>query len=98
VELAKDWRSDRVLRRLEALLVVADTEHAYLVSGTGELIEPDDGIVSAGSGGTYALAAARALLPDPDLAARQIVERALDIAADICVFSNRNLTILELPA
>ena len=97
VELAKDWRSDRVLRRLEALLVVANLEHSYLLSGSGELIEPDDGIVAVGSGGNYALAAARALLPDPGLGARAIVQRSLDIAADICVFTNRNLTILELP-
>jgi len=97
VELAKDWRSDRVLRRLEALLVVANLEHSYLLSGSGELIEPDDGVVAVGSGGNYALAAARALLPDPGLNAREIVQRALDIAADICVFTNRNVTILELP-
>jgi ATP-dependent HslUV protease subunit HslV len=96
VELAKDWRSDRVLRRLEALLVVADTEHAYLLSGTGELIEPDDGIVAAGSGGAYATAAARALIPDDALTARVIVERAMNIAADLCIYSNRNITILEL--
>ena len=97
VELAKDWRSDRVLRRLEALLVVADLEHGFLLSGSGELIEPDDGIVAVGSGGNYALAAARALLPDARLSARDIVQRSLEIAADICVFTNRNLTILELP-
>ncbi len=97
VELAKDWRSDRVLRRLEALLVVADLEHSYLLSGSGELIEPDDGIVAVGSGGNYALAAARALLLSPTLSARDIVQRSLEIAADICVFTNRNLTILELP-
>ncbi len=96
VELAKDWRSDRVLRRLEALLVVANREHAYLVSGMGELIEPDDGVLAIGSGGNYALAAARALLSDPALSAREIVQRAMDIAADICVFTNDNLTILEL--
>jgi len=96
VELAKDWRSDRVLRRLEALLVVADTDHAFLLSGSGELIEPDDGIVGAGSGGNYAVAAARALLPDPSLTARAIVERSLGIAADICVYTNRHHTILEL--
>src|SRR4051794_661036 len=87
VELAKDWRSDRILRRLEALLVVADTEHGFLLSGGGELIEPDDGIVAVGSGGNYALAAARALLEVPGLSAREIVLRALDIAADICVFT-----------
>src|SRR6476619_6953332 len=97
VELAKDWRSDRVLRRLEALLVVANLEHSYLLSGSGELIEPDDGIVAVGSGGNYAVAAARALLADPGLGAREIVQRSLDIAADICVFTNRNITILELP-
>jgi ATP-dependent HslUV protease, peptidase subunit HslV len=97
VELAKDWRSDRVLRRLEALLVVADLEHSYLLSGAGELIESDDGILAVGSGGNYALAAARALLPDSSLAARDVVERSLQIAADICVFTNREITILELP-
>src|SRR5215212_900554 len=97
VELAKDWRSDRVLRRLEALLVVADLEHSFLLSGTGELIEPDDGIVAIGSGGNFALAAARALLPETDWPARKITQRALEIAADICVFTNRNITILELP-
>ncbi|MBK7351031.1 MAG: ATP-dependent protease subunit HslV [Gemmatimonadetes bacterium] len=96
VELAKDWRSDRVLRRLEALLVVSDPEHTFLLSGGGDLIEPDDGILAVGSGGNYALAAARALLPDERLSARDIVQRALEIAADICVFTNRNLTILEL--
>ncbi len=96
VEVAKDWRSDRVLRRLEALLVVADLEHMYLLSGSGELIEPDDGVLAVGSGGSYALAAARALLGDPGLSAREVVQRSLEIAADICVFTNRNLTILEL--
>ncbi len=96
VELAKDWRSDRVLRRLEALLVVADYNHTYLISGAGELIEPDDGILGVGSGGNYAVAAARALLSQPDLSARAIVERALEIAADICVYTNRNTTVLEL--
>ncbi len=97
VELAKDWRSDRILRRLEALLIVTDQEHSFLLSGAGELIEPDDGVLAVGSGGNYALAAARALLSDPDLSARDVVERALGIAADICVFTNRNITILELP-
>src|SRR4051812_10592706 len=97
VELAKDWRSDRVLRRLEALLVVADLEHSFLLSGSGELIEPDDGIVAIGSGGNFALAAARALLPETNHSARDIVQRSLEIAADICVFTNRNVTILELP-
>ena len=98
VELAKDWRSDRILRRLEALLVVADLEHSFLVSGSGELIEPDDGVVAVGSGGNYAVAAARALLPIDGLSARDIVQRSLEIAADICVYTNRNITILELPA
>jgi len=96
VELAKDWRSDRMLRRLEAMLVLADLDHSFLVSGAGELIEPDDGAVAVGSGGNYAIAAARALLPDPALSAKEIVRRSLEIAADICVFTNRNLTILEL--
>ena len=96
VELAKDWRSDRILRRLEALLVVADLEHSYLLSGSGELIEPDDGILSVGSGGNYALSAARALYPNPELSARDVVLRSLEIAAEICVFTNRNVTILEL--
>jgi ATP-dependent HslUV protease subunit HslV len=96
VELAKDWRSDRVLRRLEALLVVADREHGFVISGTGELIEPDDGILSIGSGGSYALAAARALLVNTDLPPREIVQRALEIAGDICVYTNKNITVLEL--
>src|SRR6187200_128322 len=98
VELAKDWRSDRVLRRLEALLIVADLDHSFLLSGSGELIEADDGVVAVGSGGNYALAAARALLPISDLSARDITVRALEIAADICVFTNRHVTVLELPA
>ena len=96
VELAKDWRSDRVLHRLEALLVVADVEHSFLLSGSGELIEPDDGVLAVGSGGNYALAAARALLPDPSLGARETVERSLRIAAEICVFTNDHITVLEL--
>ena len=96
VELAKDWRSDRVLRRLEALLVVADREHGFIISGTGELIEPDDGILAIGSGGSYALAAARALLVNTELPPKEIVQRALEIAGDICVYTNRNITVLEL--
>jgi ATP-dependent HslUV protease subunit HslV len=96
VELAKDWRSDRVLRRLEALLVVADLDHSFLLSGSGELIEADDGVLAVGSGGNYALAAARALVPDPILSAREVVERSLTIASQICVFTNSHLTILEL--
>jgi ATP-dependent HslUV protease subunit HslV len=96
VELAKDWRSDRVLRRLEALLVVADKEHGYVISGSGELIEPDDGILAIGSGGNYALAAARALVSSSDLTARDVVQRALEIAAEICVYTNTHINILEL--
>ena len=96
VELAKDWRSDRVLRRLEALLVVADREHIFLLSGGGELIEPDDGVMAVGSGGNYALSAARALLKQADLPAAALVRRSLEIAAEICVFTNSNVTVLEL--
>src|SRR5437660_4095891 len=96
VELAKDWRSDRVLRRLEALLVVADKEHGYVLSGSGELIEPDDGVLAIGSGGSYALAAARALLPGASQPPREIVQHALEIAAAICVYTHDNITILEL--
>lgn len=96
VELAKDWRSDRVLRRLEALLAVANKEQGYILSGSGELIEPDDGLLAIGSGGNYALAAARAFLDRDDLSAREIVERSLGIAADICVFTNRNICVVEL--
>lgn len=96
VELAKDWRSDRVLRRLEALLVVADKENGFVLSGSGELIEPDDGVLSIGSGGPYALAAARALLAGTKMPAKEIVERSLHIAADICIYTNTHLTVLEL--
>ena len=96
VELARDWRSDRVLRRLEALLAVADKEHGYVISGTGELIEPDDGVLSIGSGGSYALAAARALLRSSELSAKDIVQRSLEIAAEICVYTNAHITVLEL--
>ena len=96
VELAKDWRTDRVLRRLEALLVVADKEHGYVISGSGELIEPDDGILAIGSGGSYALAAARALLDTTKLEPKDIVRKGLEIAADICVYTNTHITVLEL--
>ncbi len=97
VELAKDWRTDRYLRRLEALLAVASADRLLLISGTGDVIEPDDEIVSIGSGGPFALAAARALvLENPDLSAFDIVQKALTIAADICIYTNHNLTILEL--
>src|ERR687890_2226111 len=95
VELAKDWRSDRVLRRLEAMLVVADKEHGFIVSGTGELIEPDDGILAIGSGGSYALSAARALVDNTQLEAQEIVKRAMHIAGEICIYTNTNISILE---
>ena len=95
VELAKDWRKDRVLRRLEALLVVANREHGFIISGTGELIEPDDGILAIGSGGAYALAAARALVEHTNLDPAQIVDRGLRIAGEICVYTNTNITVLE---
>src|SRR3954469_15246425 len=95
VELAKEWRSDRVLRRLEALLIVADKEHGFIVSGNGELIEPDDGILAIGSGGSYALAAARALVDNTTFEATDIVQRAMKIAGDICIYTNTNITVLE---
>ncbi len=98
VEMAKDWRMDRVLRRLEAMLIVADAEQTYLLSGTGDVIEPDDGIVAIGSGGSYALAAARALIAHSDLSAREIAENAMKIAGDICIYTNHTLTIEELEA
>ncbi|OGC91432.1 MAG: HslU--HslV peptidase proteolytic subunit [candidate division Zixibacteria bacterium RBG_16_48_11] len=96
VELAKDWRMDRYLRRLEALLAVVDKEHALIISGNGDVIEPDDGIVAIGSGGPYALAAARALLEYSNLDARGVVEKSLLIASGICVFTNDKITIEEL--
>ena len=97
VEMAKDWRSDRVLRRLEALLVVADAEALLMLSGNGDVIEPERDLLAVGSGGPYAQAAATALLENTDLDARTVVERALTIAADICVYTNRQLTIEDLP-
>jgi len=96
VELARDWRTDRLLRRLEAMLIVADRESTFLLSGTGDLIEPDDGVVAVGSGGSFAMAAARALVRHSSLDARHIVEEAMRIAADICIYTNPNLTIEEL--
>jgi len=96
VELAKDWRTDRYLRRLEALLAVADRNHVFLIGGDGNVIEPDDEIVAIGSGGPYALAAARALKSHSDLSAPEIVRRSLEIAADICIYSNQHITVLEL--
>jgi ATP-dependent HslUV protease subunit HslV len=96
VELAKEWRSDKFLRRLEALLAVADREHSFLVSGNGEVIEPDDGILALGSGGPYALAAARALRGHSSLTAPELVRKALEIAGEICVYSNDEITVMEL--
>ncbi|BAN68033.1 ATP-dependent HslUV protease, peptidase subunit HslV [endosymbiont of unidentified scaly snail isolate Monju] len=96
VELAKDWRTDRMLRRLEALLVVADAEASLILTGTGDVVEPEDSLMAIGSGGSYAQAAARALLDNTELSAREIVERGLNIAADICVYTNHNLVIEEL--
>lgn len=96
VELAKDWRTDRALRRLEAMLLVADTQRMFLLSGTGDLIEPDDGIIGIGSGGAFALAAARALAKHSSLNAREIVEQSMAIAADICVYTNTSVTLEEL--
>ncbi|MCI5105789.1 MAG: ATP-dependent protease subunit HslV [Pseudomonadales bacterium] len=96
VELAKMWRTERALRRLEALLVVADKEASLIITGNGDVIEPEDAIMAIGSGGTFALSAARALLQNTDLAARDIVEKSLTIAGDICVYTNLNHTIEEL--
>ena len=96
VELAKEWRTDRVLRRLEALLIVADKEKIYTLSGNGDVIEPDDGVIAIGSGGPYALAAGRALLKHTSLSAREIVEEALKIASEICVFTNDRITLEEV--
>jgi ATP-dependent HslUV protease subunit HslV len=96
VELAKDWRTDRALRRLEAMLVVMDTKTTYLLSGTGDLIEPDDGIIAIGSGGAYAMAAAKALARHTELDARTIAEQSMHIAGAICIYSNENITIEAL--
>jgi ATP-dependent HslUV protease subunit HslV len=96
VELAKDWRSDRILRRLEAMLIVLDKKETFLLSGNGDLIEPDDGIVAIGSGGPYALAAARALAAHSDLDARSIAERSMTIASEICLYTNANIVLEEL--
>jgi ATP-dependent HslUV protease, peptidase subunit HslV len=96
VELAKDWRTDKILRRLEALLIVADSEHTFILSGTGDVIEPEDGIAAIGSGGPYAQAAARALSENTELSARDIVERAMGIAAGICIYTNGNIIMEEL--
>lgn len=96
VELAKDWRTDRILRRLEALLLVGDKERILTISGNGDVIEPDDGIAAIGSGGPFALAAARALFRETKLSAKEIVEKSLKIAAEICVFTNDQITVQEL--
>jgi ATP-dependent HslUV protease subunit HslV len=98
VELAKDWRTDRLLRRLEALMVVADRESSLVISGTGDVIEPEDGLCAIGSGGNFALAAARALVRHSSLDARQIAEQAMRIAADICVYTNTEIAVEELGA
>ena len=98
VELAKDWRTDRMLRRLEALLVVADAQASLILSGTGDVIEPEGGLMAIGSGGPYAQAAARALLENTELDARTIVEKALAVAADICIYTNHHITVEELTA
>ncbi|HCU24499.1 MAG TPA: HslU--HslV peptidase proteolytic subunit [Deltaproteobacteria bacterium] len=96
VELAKDWRSDRVLRRLEAMLIVADREKTFTLSGGGDVIEPDDGITAIGSGGPFALAAARALLKHTKLSAKEIAQAAMKVAADICIYTNDNIILEEL--
>lgn len=96
VELAKEWRTDRMLRKLEALLCVADKEASYIISGTGDVIEPEGGVMAIGSGGAFAESAARALVNNTNMSARDIVDASLNVAADICVFTNHNLTIEEL--
>jgi ATP-dependent HslUV protease subunit HslV len=96
LELAKDWRTDRMMRRLEALLAVADAEASLIISGNGDVIEPEQGLISIGSGGPFAQAAATALADNTDLSAREIVEKGLNIAADICIYTNHNLTIETL--
>ena len=93
VELAKDWRTDRYLRRLEAMLIVADKDHGYTLTGNGDVLEPSDGVIAIGSGGNFALAAARALMTVPDLTAEEIARRAMKIAADICIYTNENLIV-----
>ncbi|OHB83148.1 MAG: HslU--HslV peptidase proteolytic subunit [Planctomycetes bacterium RIFCSPHIGHO2_02_FULL_38_41] len=95
-ELAKEWRTDKVLRRLESLLIVVDKQYSFLISGGGDVIEPNDGIIGIGSGGSYAISAARALIKHTPLSAREIVEEALNISADICVYTNKNIKVEEL--
>jgi len=96
VELAKDWRTDKMLRRLEALLIVADTDDSLIITGNGDVIEPPEGLMAIGSGGPFAQASALALMENTDFSAREIVEKSLNIAADICIYTNQNLTIEEL--
>lgn len=96
IELAKDWRTDRILRRLEALLIVADKEHTFIISGNGDVIEPEEGIASIGSGGPYALAAARMLMRHTELGAKAIAEEALKAASEICIYTNENIAVEEL--
>ena len=93
VELAKDWRTDRMLRRLEAMMAVADRDHSYTLTGNGDVLEPEDGIIAIGPGGNYALAAARALMEVPDMSAEQVARRAMKIAGDICVYTNHNVIV-----
>ena len=95
-ELAKEWRTDRALRRLEAMMIALDKEHLLLVSGTGDVIQPSDGVLAIGSGGSYALAAARALMTHSQLSASEIVKTAMDIAGDICIYTNRNIDVVEV--
>jgi ATP-dependent HslUV protease subunit HslV len=96
IELSKEWRTDKVLRHLEALLVVADSKSSFLLSGNGDVIAPDDGVLAIGSGGSYALAAARALMKNTDLSAREVAVEALNIAAEICIYSNQNIVVEEI--
>lgn len=96
IELAKDWRLDRSLRRLEALLIVADKDNSFLISGTGDVVEPDDGIIAIGSGGAYALAAARALVKNTELTAKELAQEAMAVSSDICIYTNNKITIEEL--
>ena len=96
VELAKDWRTDKMLRQLEALLIVADAHQTLMLSGTGDVIDPDEGIMTIGSGGSFALAAARALMANTDFSAREIAEKSMKIAGDICIYTNANVTLEEL--
>lgn len=97
IEFAKEWRTDRILRRLEALMLVADSERLYLLTGDGNVLEPDDGVAAIGSGGSYALSAAKALLTNTDLSARRVAEEAMRIAAEICVYTNDRIVVDELP-